>query len=241
MNATLEMEADVKCDLERCGIGKTGLQVGSRLLDGMKAILFDMDGVLIDSEPVHATCISSLAEEMGGRALVETELLSFKGVPDREVAAGLMRLFPESGREVSAVMKRAFDLFVERFSLVSLISGAREFAVAAGEAGLRLAVATSAAPGMQKMAFDTFDLNGLFETVVTGDDVKRGKPDPEPYLLAAERLGVNPAECLVIEDSINGVKSGKAAGCHVVGLTTSFPKEALIAAGADGVVGAYGV
>lgn len=241
MNAILDMEPDVKCELAGCDDGKTGLQVGSSLLVGIKAILFDMDGVLIDSEPVHATCISTLAVEMGGRALEETELLSFKGVPDREVAAGLMRLFPDSGRDAPAVMKRAFDLYVERFALVRLISGAREFVLAAGESGLRLAVATSAASSMQRMAFDAFDLSGLFETVVTGDDVKRGKPDPEPYLLAAERLGVNPAQCLVIEDSINGVKSGKAAGCRVVGLTTSFPKETLLAAGAEVVVDAYGV
>ena len=235
MNATLELEPEVKCG----GKSKVGLQPGSCLLDGMKAILFDMDGVLIDSEPVHATCISTLGEEMGGRPLEQKELLSFKGVPDRQVAAGLMRLFPDSDREAPAVMKRAFDLYVERFAQVRLILGAREFVLAAGEAGLRLAVATSAAPGMQQMAFDAFHLNGLFETVVTGDDVKRGKPDPEPYLLAAERLGVNPAECLVIEDSINGVKSGKAAGCRVVGLTTSFPKEILLAAGADAVVDEY--
>lgn len=237
MNATLELEPEVECG----GKSKAGLQPGSCLLDGMKAILFDMDGVLIDSEPVHAACISALAEEMGGRPLDQKELLSFKGVPDRQVAAGLMRLFPDAGRKAPAVMKRAFDLYVERFSLVKLIPGAREFVLAAGESGLRLSVATSAAPGMQQMAFDAFDLNGLFETVVTGDDVKRGKPDPEPYLLAASRLGVNPAECLVIEDSINGVKSGKAAGCRVVGLTTSFPKAALLAAGADVVVDAYGV
>ncbi|WP_051945949.1 HAD family phosphatase [Verrucomicrobium sp. BvORR106] len=237
MNATLELEPEVKCG----GKSKVRLQPGSCLLDGMKAILFDMDGVLIDSEPVHAACISALAEEMGGRALEEREVLSFKGVPERQVAAGLMRLFPDAGREAPAVMKRAFDLYVERFSLVKLIPGAREFVLVASESGLRLAVATSAAPSMQQMAFDAFGLNGLFETVVTGDDVKRGKPDPEPYLLAAERLGVIPAECLVIEDSINGVKSGKAAGCRVVGLTTSFPKETLLAAGADVVVDAYGV
>ncbi|HSJ01815.1 MAG TPA: HAD family phosphatase [Verrucomicrobium sp.] len=202
-------------------------------------MLFDMDGVLIDSEPVHASAISALAVELSGRTLGEEVLLGFKGVPDREVAAGMHRLFPESGRTAGELKIRAFELYVERFASVKLIAGAREFVTNCKEAGYRMAVATSAARSMQTMAFDAFDLGEFFETVVTAEDVKRGKPDPEPYLLAASRLGLDPTDCVVIEDSLNGVRSGKAAGCRVIGLTTSFPERELRLAGADVVIEGY--
>lgn len=211
----------------------------TELLAAARGILFDMDGVLIDSEPVHADAITALAVELSGRTLTQAELMSFKGVPDREVAAGILRLFPASGRTAPELMARAFELYEDRFARVRLIAGAREFAVESKAAGYRMAVATSAAPSMQTMAFEAFDLAELFETVVTGNDVKRGKPDPEPYLMAAARLGLDPEECVVIEDSVNGVLSGKAAGCKVIGLTTSFPETALYQAGADVVIGGY--
>ncbi|MDB6079354.1 MAG: putative haloacid dehalogenase-like hydrolase, partial [Akkermansiaceae bacterium] len=71
-------------------------------------------------------------------------------------------------------------------------------------------------------------------------DVTRGKPDPEPYLLTAAKLGLDPAECVVIEDSVNGVKSGLAAGCRVIAITGSFPRSVLEALGPDAVIDGYG-
>jgi beta-phosphoglucomutase-like phosphatase (HAD superfamily) len=75
--------------------------------------------------------------------------------------------------------------------------------------------------------------------LITGKDVVNGKPHPEPYLKAAERLGLLPQVCMVIEDSDNGIKSAKAAGCLAVGITTSFAKERLMQAGADYVVDSF--
>ena len=69
--------------------------------------------------------------------------------------------------------------------------------------------------------------------------MEKGKPDPKPYLKASAELGLIPRECLVIEDSINGVCSGRAAGCRVIGLTTSFPSEALKRAGCDFTVPSF--
>jgi beta-phosphoglucomutase-like phosphatase (HAD superfamily) len=79
------------------------------------------------------------------------------------------------------------------------------------------------------MPADTFD------AVVTGDDVERKKPDPQIFLLAAERLKLPPSQCLVIEDAVNGVRAGKAAGCHCLGIMTSFGEATLRASGADWV------
>jgi beta-phosphoglucomutase-like phosphatase (HAD superfamily) len=72
-----------------------------------------------------------------------------------------------------------------------------------------------------------------FDAVITGDDVERKKPDPQIFLLAAQRLGLSPAECLVVEDAPNGVRAARAAGCRCLGILSSFAAEALVEAGAD--------
>jgi beta-phosphoglucomutase-like phosphatase (HAD superfamily) len=84
-----------------------------------------------------------------------------------------------------------------------------------------------------------FNLWPFFSTVITGQDIISGKPHPEPYLKTAEKLGVAPANALVIEDSLNGVRSGKAAGCPVIAITTSFPRELLMELQADYVVDSF--
>jgi beta-phosphoglucomutase-like phosphatase (HAD superfamily) len=84
-----------------------------------------------------------------------------------------------------------------------------------------------------------FGLWPFFSAIVTSHDIVHGKPHPEPYLKTAEKLGVAPANALVIEDSVQGVRSGKAAGCRVAAITTSFPRERLLEVEADYVVDSY--
>jgi beta-phosphoglucomutase-like phosphatase (HAD superfamily) len=91
----------------------------------------------------------------------------------------------------------------------------------------------------QQRIFEIFNLSPYFSTIITGEDIINGKPHPEPYLKTAEKLGVAPANALVIEDSLNGVRSGKAAGCRVIAITTSFPREPLMELQADYVVDSF--
>ena len=84
-----------------------------------------------------------------------------------------------------------------------------------------------------------FNLSPFFSTIITGEDIINGKPHPEPYLKTAEKLAVPTANALVIEDSLNGVRSGKAAGCPVIAITTSFPRELLMELQADYVVDSF--
>ena len=92
---------------------------------------------------------------------------------------------------------------------------------------------------MQELAFSQFGLSNYFDVVVTGNDITHGKPHPEPYLKTAEKIGYSPLQCLVIEDSTNGIRSAKAAGCRAVGIATSFSSDTLLAAGADVVVQSF--
>lgn len=119
------------------------------------------------------------------------------------------------------------------FHVVEMIEDALGFVRRCKTAGLRLGLTTSAARSVQQLAFQTFELHHYFDAVVTGEDIVHGKPDPEPYRSTAAKLSLSPTACLVIEDAVNGVISGKAAGCFVVGITTSFTTEDLSRAGAD--------
>ncbi len=207
-------------------------------LPTFKGVLFDLDGVLIDSEPVHELTLQQLSEDFGRRFRPE-ELGQFKGRPERPIAQTFKQLFPDLTLSEDEIIAKRLDLLKANFHRVRATPGAREFLERARDAGLRLALTTSTARPMQVRACEMFGFSPFFDAVITGDDIHRGKPDPEPYLLTAAKLGLTAAACLVVEDAVSGVLSGKAAGCFVAGLTTSFPEKTLREAGADLVVPSF--
>lgn len=110
----------------------------------------------------------------------------------------------------------------------------KDFVQRASEAGIKLAIATSADEvklrvNMQEMGFDT----GIFDALVNGLEIEHKKPEPDIFLEAARRLQLDPAECIVFEDAINGVQAAKAAGAKCLGITSSFSSDELKQAGAD--------
>lgn len=205
----------------------------STVLAAAKGILFDMDGVLVDSEPAHAAAILALSGELGEPIRDEAILFSMKGAPEKFMAARLSELYPHRPDSADELIARKGAIYAARFDQVRMIGGALEFLKASHAAGRKHGLTTSANRPTQRLTFETFGLDPYFEAVVTGEDIVRGKPDPEPYLLTASRLGLAPADCVVFEDSIHGIRSGKAAGCTVIALTTTFSREALLEAGAD--------
>jgi beta-phosphoglucomutase-like phosphatase (HAD superfamily) len=202
-------------------------------------ILFDMDGVLINSEPLHEFTLLELSGQFGRRFEQESELQRFKGLPEVSIANLLKEIFPAVTLENDEITRRRLELLLANFHVVDMIEGALEFVKGCKAAGFRLALTTSAARTIQQLAFEKFGLEKYFDAVVTGEDIKRGKPDPEPYLLTAGKLAQPASTCMVIEDAVSGVISGKAAGCFVVGITTSFPANDLAAAGADLVLACF--
>lgn len=209
------------------------------ILGSVRAILFDMDGVLIDSEPIHEKAIVALSSELGETLADHAIINSFKGAPEKFMAARLMEIYPAQPSTAEELIRRKVDLYAKLFHHVTLIPGAREFVEKSHAAGLRLGLTTSASRSTQELTFETFGFAPYFEAIVTGEDIINGKPDPEPYLTTAHRLGIGPEDCTVIEDSINGVRSGHAAGCAVIAITTTFPRKALLEAGADHVIDSF--
>ncbi|MET9793277.1 HAD family hydrolase [Streptomyces canus] len=178
-----------------------------------EALLFDNDGTLVSSlESVHR-CWTRWAEEFGITA-EEFALVELHGRPAVEIAADLLPadLVPQA-------LARIEQLEVEDVPNggVHLLPGARAFLDALPAD--RWAVVTSATRRLAEARLEAVGI--LPKTLVAADDVTRGKPDPEPYLLAARELGVDPARCVVFEDAPAGLRAGQAAGMTTVALTTT--------------------
>jgi HAD superfamily hydrolase (TIGR01509 family) len=182
----------------------------------MDAVLWDMDGVLVDSEPLWTVAEVELAAQLGGTwdaeikaAVVGTRLevavpaiLRYYGVDDG----------PEQVAHASSwLLGRMVELYAQE---PPLLPGVRELLRVLQDEGVPTALVSSS----YRVLVDAVLAQGVgpFQVTVAGDEVEHGKPHPQPYLVAAERLGLDPARCVVIEDSPSGVASAESAGCAVV-------------------------
>jgi HAD superfamily hydrolase (TIGR01509 family) len=178
------------------------------------ALIFDMDGVLVDSEPVHAEATRRLLAEHGVRYDAHD---NFFGFTDREVFRVLRArhaLAADEGMLADSWIRLVLEL-VDRLEALPGVPAVLEHMVSAG---YRLALASGSAPPIIAATLAVVDAEHVFEHVVSAREVGRGKPAPDIFLEAAQRLGVPPSECLVIEDSRNGLLAAVAAGmpCLVV-------------------------
>lgn len=205
-------------------------------LKAPKALIFDMDGVLVDSEPLHKRSKQMAFQEVGIH-FPEQTYDSYKGRPDttmfHEVLAG------RSVDEIAELLHRKHQHFEKIEHELQPIPGAAEF-VKWAAARYRLALATSATPRNRAAALQSLGIADCFESLVDTARFERPKPDPEIFLVAMRDLKLNAAECWIIEDSLPGVRAGKAAGCITVGITTTFDPVSLCAAGADLIVKSFG-
>lgn len=223
-----------KTEPEIAGDPSTGSPSG---LPDIQALLFDMDGVVIDSEPIHEEAQRLIFREYG-LPVPESEFAGFKGMTERKVFERIVAEFGTDRHDVEALVAAKEDTFRRLLVDLRLIPGALDF-IRRVVPHYRLALTTSSARIHQRFAFDRFELESYFEVVVTAEDIEHPKPHPQPYLTTAARLGLSPHDCLVIEDSVHGVRSARRAGCRVAGMTTSFPAARLAEAGAHFTIDTY--
>jgi len=190
------------------------------------AVLFDLDGVLIDSTPAVARVWSNWAIEHGFDP--ETVVHLAHGRPSLST---IRELLPNSDvdRENREVERRE----IEDLDGVAVLPGARELITALPPD--RWTIATSCTRSLAEVRLRAAGLP-VPRTMVTSTDVKIGKPDPEPYLKAAAKLGFSPADCVVIEDAPAGIRAGKSAGARVIALLTTMTRPELESAAADWIV-----
>ncbi|MCK5693873.1 MAG: HAD-IA family hydrolase [Bacteroidales bacterium] len=201
----------------------------------LKAILFDMDGVLLDSEEYICRAGIMMFKEKGYEVSPD-DFLEFTGMGENRYLGGVAE---KHGIPFELVKDKArtYEIY-EEIVAGQLIpfDGVVDFIELCRSRGLKLAVASSADPPKVETNLEEIGIPAsTFGTVVTGLDIEHKKPSPDIFLKAAENLGVDASECLVIEDAISGVAAGKAAGAKVLALTTSFSAEEL--SGADWVAG----
>jgi HAD superfamily hydrolase (TIGR01509 family) len=185
----------------------------------IKAVIFDMDGVIIESEGVVQENERSIFHQLGITVTPE-EHAGFTGMAGNRMWEILKEKhrFKESVAEPILMQRR---LFYREFDApdtrLVLVEGVRELIQSLHSLSYRLAVASSSSSAYVRMIIYRYGLQPLFEVFCGGDIVLQSKPAPDLFLYAAEQLGVPPAECLVIEDSRNGVLAAKAAGMQVIG------------------------
>jgi len=180
------------------------------------AVLFDLDGVLTDSEPWWDEVRVEFARAHE-RPWTHDDQHAVMGSNSSEWAATMRSRLRLEHLDASSIQDAIVDGMVERYATLAspVISGAPDV-VRRVAARRPVAIASSSHRRVIEAAVDALGLHGVFGAIVSSDDVPRGKPAPDVYLLAADRLGVQATRCIVVEDSLNGVRAGKAAGAFVV-------------------------
>ena len=183
----------------------------------MKAVIFDMDGVLIDSQPYHFKAdIDTMAEY--GVIKDQKFYEAFAGTLTDNRMRTLRDMFGLDVPAEELIEKREkMILDIMANEDIKPVSGIPELLRSIKALGLKTAVASSSGIELIELVLDRLGIAVYFDSITSGNDVKRGKPSPDIFLLAAERIGAEPSECLVVEDSENGVKAAKSAGMTALG------------------------
>ena len=200
----------------------------------LRGVIFDMDGVLTDSEPFIIEAATRMFAERHHVSVRHDDFLPFTGAGEDRFIGGVANL-----HGVKLTMPddklRTYEIYLEIIrGRLHPLAGAVEFIEMCHRRGLKCALATSA--DRVKMEGNLREIGipaERFAAIVTGNEIERKKPDPQAFVVAAAKLGLSNAECVVVEDAVNGVIAGKAAGSRVLGITTSFIAEKLKAVGAD--------
>jgi beta-phosphoglucomutase len=200
----------------------------------LRAVIFDMDGVIVDSHPIHKKTWRTFLALLGKEVSEQDLNFIMEGRKREEILRHFLGEVSEEQMQIFGRQKE--QLFRRESAALQTIEGLREFLQELDQAEIRLAVASSGSNGRVNDILVSLDLRNYFRAIVTGDQVTHGKPDPAIFLMASDRLGVSPAETLVFEDSVSGVKAAKAAGMTCFGVASNGIIPTLLEAGADHII-----
>ncbi len=192
----------------------------------LKAVIFDMDGVIIDSEPLHYKAYHQMFDDVNIN--VPHDLYeSFTGQSTINICKTLCDTFnlQQSPEELVALKRKHYKYLFDNDTEFDLIPGVLKLIKDYYNNGLTLILGSSASMGGINQIFERFDLNPYFKAKFSGADLKASKPHPEIFLKSAAATGYNKNECLVIEDSTNGIKAANAAGIFCIGFDSVHSKN----------------
>jgi beta-phosphoglucomutase len=202
------------------------LRIDVRALQNYNAILFDMDGVIVHTMPDHFRAWQEILQSAGIQ-VDKLEIYAREGEPGMVTLSGILAKY---GKELPMEKKQHLlqqkETLFKQIVSPSLFPGIENLIEEAKQRGYRLALVTGTSNNEVKSILPS-RLSNLFEVIVTGDSVSKGKPAPDPYLKALDSLGIKADEAFVIENAPYGIQSAKSAGLVCIAVTTSLPKEYL--------------
>jgi len=199
----------------------------------LKGVVFDLDGVIVDSHPLHKQAWRDFLASVGKTVSEEDLAFILEGRTRREILIHFLGRLTDS--EIQQYGNKKDEFFRQASADIKPVSGSLDFIRSVKEAALSMAVATSASRQRAQWTLEQLELAPLFGVVVSGDDVALGKPNPAIYRIAAQRLSLPPNCLLAVEDSVSGVRSAIAAGLRCIAIAAENDGE-LMEAGADQVV-----
>jgi len=190
------------------------------------AVIFDMDGVIVDTNPYHKISLKQFCEKYGYRLNEEDLISKIYGRTNNEWIRNIFGPLPkekilELGEEKEAMFRALYK------DVIKPLSGLDSFLKELEDRSIPKAIGTSAPRSNVDFVLEHTHLRKYFTTILDQSDVEHGKPNPEIYLKVADRLGFPPQQCIVFEDSLSGVESAQRAGAQVVGVTTTHSHEEL--------------
>lgn len=182
-----------------------------------KAVIFDMDGVIIDSEPIHSRVKMDTFAHFG-LPFAEEDLVHYMGRTSRVIFEDTLRKFGRTDITAADMAAYKHDHYLEVLESgeIEPVTGSVEFIQRLHAAGIPLALATSSNVRAMNAVLDSFGIRKYFTSILSGGELPESKPHPAIYLISAERLGVKPEDCMVVEDTTNGIRAAKAAGMYCV-------------------------
>jgi len=200
----------------------------------LKALIFDMDGTLVHSDPVHLEAFAEVLKDEG--VAIDEELYRSKiiGRTNEAIFASLLPHLPVDRHEAYADEKEA--TFRRMATQLKPLEGLLDLLDWAEGSGIRIALVTNAPRLNADHMLEVLGLAGRFKVEITIEEVERGKPDPLPYLTALERLGLKAEEAIAFEDSPSGMRAAKAAGLFSFGVLTGLTADEMREVGADGAI-----
>lgn len=190
------------------------------------AILWDLDGVIVNSGPVHFQAYRWLLSQHGAGLTEERFFAELFGRRNDDILRDVLPgISDDDVRRLAGEKEAKFRELVA--GEVRALPGAAELLRRARDAGIKQSIVSSTPRANIEMIIDSLGLRDALDEIVGEEDSERGKPDPMPFLTAADRLGVPCERCVVIEDAPEGVEAGKAAGMRVIGVSTTRPAERL--------------
>ena len=190
------------------------------------AVIFDMDGVIVDSNPYHKIALRQFAKKYGYDLSDQYMLEKIYGRTNKDWITNLFGVLPSE--KLHELIEEKEELYRQLFKNdIKPVRGLVSFLEALERHHIPRAIGTSAPHSNVTFTLGSTHTGHFFETILDDSFVTEGKPNPEIYLKCAAALKMPPAQCIVIEDSLSGVKAGRSAGCSVVGITTTHTKAEL--------------